>query len=124
MNSLQSYYRALLASVRGVGGEVLWRSADPVYTTISNRRDANVGVLVSVEQATGPISLVINIEHKNVVDETWKNGATFNTITAAGEQKAVVENVLELVRLKFTLSAGGPGSAWLRVADPEFLWYG
>jgi hypothetical protein len=95
-------------------GELIFSTADAVYTPQVNRVSDRAIFTVDVTQIAGTTpSLQILVEHKAAVDSTWSTatGGTFTAITAKGQYALLVGGLKEQIRINCVMSGT---NAWAR----------
>ena len=59
--------------------------------------------------ATGALTLVVTVEHKNSDETAWAPAGTFTNITAAGVSTKDLNTLKEEIRIAFTYTVGALG---------------
>ena len=62
--------------------------------------------VANVTHLSGTPTVAIEVEHRNQDDTSWTSGATFAAITTTGVKTADGQNLLEILRFKYTFDAG------------------
>jgi hypothetical protein len=77
---------------------------------------------VDVTHEGGSPTMVVTVEHKNEMDTSWSTLGTFSNITTTGLETLDIDgSIKEVVRFKFTFSAGSAGD-FFHVIVPAPAW--
>jgi len=105
-------------------GTTLMYSSTPYFSPTFPRGGLAALFSLEVTLIEGSSQLVVDVEHKNESDTNFGTASTFSSISSAGTYSRDALNLLEQVRLKFTLSGGSSGDyAHVIVAPPAWRPY-
>jgi hypothetical protein len=105
-------------------GELICKASQADYTEPENRGSDAAKFRVDIRQRGGTTLPTLNIEiqNRNLNDDTWATLDSFAAITSTGvKEKSVASSVKELVRYKLSFSAGSADS-FVRFVPLQTVW--
>ena len=105
-----------------VGDLLLVMNGDSYFGPPIARSTLQANFSVQVSNRTGTSVLVVDIQHRNRDDGSWSGAVTLVTISANGVYTGSASGLKELIRYKFTFTAGNPADGmYVYAAAPQWL---
>jgi len=107
-----------------VGDLLLRMAGSPYYGPPMARASTSAKFTVQVSNMvnTGALVLSVAIEHRNQEDTSWAVADTFTNIAADGVFSKEITGLKELLRFKFTYTAGAAtDGAYVLASSPQWL---
>ncbi len=104
------------------GDLLLVMNGAPYFGPPMARATSSATFSVQVSNRTGLSVLVVDIEHRNRSDTSWSTAGSFPGISSNATDSTQIAALKELVRYKFTFTAGNPEDGmYVIAATPQWL---